>query len=237
MFNVSVLVTDAFMEAVKADAPWDLIFGGKVYKTVAARALWHRIMRSTYDSAEPGVIFIDRINAPTISSYCETIHATNPCGEQPLPPYGACLLGSINLARLVHHPFTDKRASTRRRLPSVAGDAVRFMDNVVDVSNYPLPEQRQEAKAKRRIGLGLTGLADALAMCGLRYGSPQAADAASTMDGGDRACGLSRTAELAARRAPSRCSIARPISRPVMPRRCRRTFATASPSTASATAF
>ena len=111
MFNVSVLVTDAFMEAVKADEPWELSFDGTVYKTVQARDLWNTIMQSTYDYAEPGVIFIDRINAMNNLNYCETIAATNPCGEQPLPPYGACLLGSINLARLVNEPFQRKRAS------------------------------------------------------------------------------------------------------------------------------
>src|SRR5262245_55909519 len=105
-FNVSVLVTDAFMAAVRNGARWDLVFEGKVWRTVDARALWDRIMRATYDYAEPGVVFIDRVNAQNNLAYCETIGATNPCGEQPLPPYGACLLGSINLARLVHDPFT-----------------------------------------------------------------------------------------------------------------------------------
>ena len=112
-FNLSVLVTDAFMDAVRRNASWDLVFDGKVYKTVDARALWDRIMRATYDYAEPGVIFIDRVNAANNLSYCETISATNPCGEQPLPPYGACLLGSINLAHLVEAPSRPKRGSTR----------------------------------------------------------------------------------------------------------------------------
>jgi ribonucleoside-diphosphate reductase alpha chain len=110
MFNMSVLVTDAFMEAVKADGPWELVFDGKVYHTLQARDLWNRIMQATYDYAEPGVIFIDRINAANNLAYCETIAATNPCGEQPLPPYGACLLGSVNLARLVKDPFTEQAA-------------------------------------------------------------------------------------------------------------------------------
>ncbi|MFV0385152.1 ribonucleotide reductase N-terminal alpha domain-containing protein, partial [Paracoccus sp. (in: a-proteobacteria)] len=108
MFNLSVLITDDFMQAVRADAPWELTFGGKVYHTVQARDLWNRIMRATYDYAEPGVIFIDRINAANNLNYAETIAATNPCGEQPLPPYGACLLGSVNLARLVRNPFSDE---------------------------------------------------------------------------------------------------------------------------------
>ncbi len=175
MFNLSVLVTDDFMRAVKEDKDWPLVFGGQTYKTIRARALWDQIMRSTYDYAEPGVIFIDRINQENNLSYCETIQSTNPCGEQPLPPYGACLLGSVNLAALVINPFTDEARLDEAELQCLVPLAVRFMDNVVDVSNYPLPEQRKEALAKRRIGLGITGLADALAMCGLRYGTEEAA--------------------------------------------------------------
>jgi ribonucleoside-diphosphate reductase alpha chain len=175
MFNMSVLVTDAFMEAVKADGSWELQFDGKIYHTVQARDLWNRIMQATYDYAEPGVIFIDRINAANNLSYCETIAATNPCGEQPLPPYGACLLGSINLARLVTDPFRDAAALDQTALQELVATAVRMMDNVVDASKFPLPEQGAEAQAKRRIGLGVTGLADALLMLGLRYGSDEAA--------------------------------------------------------------
>ncbi|MCU0855931.1 MAG: adenosylcobalamin-dependent ribonucleoside-diphosphate reductase [Rhodobacteraceae bacterium] len=174
-FNVSVLVTDAFMAAVKADGPWELVFDGKVYRTVEARDLWNRIMRSTYDYAEPGVIFIDRINAMNNLAYVETIAATNPCGEQPLPPYGACLLGSINLARLVSDPFAADAALDEAALDDLVAVAVRMMDNVVDASRFPLPEQAAEARNKRRIGLGVTGLADALLMTGQRYGSPEAA--------------------------------------------------------------
>lgn len=171
MFNLSVLVTDPFLDAVKADAAWDLVFDGKVYHTVKARDLWNRIMQATYDYAEPGVIFIDRINAANNLHYCETISATNPCGEQPLPPYGACLLGSINLARLVTDPFEATAAIDDTALQDLVATAIRMMDNVVDVSKFPLPEQAAEAQAKRRIGLGVTGLADALLMMGLRYGS------------------------------------------------------------------
>jgi len=171
MFNVSVLVTDAFMEAVKADGPWELVFGGKVYKTLEARDLWNKIMQATYDYAEPGVIFIDRINAANNLHYAETIAATNPCGEQPLPPYGACLLGSINLARLVDAPFEEAAHLDEQKLAALVGTAVRMMDNVVDASRFPLEAQAQEAHAKRRIGLGVTGLADALLMVGQRYGS------------------------------------------------------------------
>ncbi|NGQ90669.1 adenosylcobalamin-dependent ribonucleoside-diphosphate reductase [Rhodobacter sp. HX-7-19] len=176
MFNLSVLVTDPFMAAVKADGPWELVFDGKVYKTVQARDLWNRIMRNTFDFAEPGVIFIDRINAMNNLAYCETIAATNPCGEQPLPPYGACLLGSINLAKLVNGAFTKDAALDLQALDSLVRTAVRMMDNVVDASRFPLPQQAQEAQAKRRIGLGVTGLADALLMVGLRYGSEKAAE-------------------------------------------------------------
>ncbi|MEX0369351.1 MAG: adenosylcobalamin-dependent ribonucleoside-diphosphate reductase [Tateyamaria sp.] len=175
MFNVSVLVTDAFMEAVKADGSWDLQFDGTVYKTVQARDLWNGIMKSTYDYAEPGVIFIDRINAANNLNYCETIAATNPCGEQPLPPYGACLLGSINLTRLVEAPFEADAVLDEAALADLVTTAVRMMDNVVDASKFPLEAQAREAQAKRRIGLGVTGLADALLMMGLRYGSDEAA--------------------------------------------------------------
>jgi ribonucleoside-diphosphate reductase alpha chain len=175
MFNVSVLVTDPFMDAVKSDGSWDLVFDGTVYKTVQARDLWNGIMRATYDYAEPGVIFIDRINTANNLNYCETIAATNPCGEQPLPPYGACLLGSINMARLVSDPFGDAAALDEDQLVELVGTAVRMMDNVVDASRFPLEAQAREAAAKRRIGLGVTGLADALLMVGLRYGSDEAA--------------------------------------------------------------
>jgi ribonucleoside-diphosphate reductase alpha chain len=174
MFNVSVLVTDAFMKAVKDDADWDLVFGGKVFRTVKARLLWERIMRATYEVAEPGVIFIDRVNRRNNLHYCETIQATNPCGEQPLPPYGACLLGSINLAALVKEPFTPNAHLDLEALERLVPLAVRMLDNVVDVSRFPLPQQEKEAKAKRRIGLGVTGLADALIFCGVRYGSAEA---------------------------------------------------------------
>ena len=170
MFNLSVLVTDSFMKAVEEDQPWDLVFDGTVFKTLAARDLWDTIMRSTYAYAEPGVIFIDRINARNNLAYCEEIFATNPCGEQPLPPYGACLLGSVNLARFITQPFEEDAALDEAALKQTIHTAVRMMDNVVDVSQFPLDEQRQEAKAKRRIGLGVTGLADALIMVGQRYG-------------------------------------------------------------------
>jgi ribonucleoside-diphosphate reductase alpha chain len=170
-FNLSVLVTDAFMAAVDADADWPLRFEGIVVRAIRARALWDAIMRATYDVAEPGVIFIDRVNALNNLRYAETIAATNPCGEQPLPPYGACLLGSINLARLVTDPFGPDAALDEGRLAALTATAVRMMDDVVDASRFPLPRQAAEARAKRRVGLGVTGLADALLMLGARYGS------------------------------------------------------------------
>ena len=173
-FNLSVLVTDAFLAAVRSGGPWNLVFDGKVYRTLPARELWDRLMRATYDYAEPGVIFIDRVNQLNNLQYCEEIHCTNPCGEQPLPPYGACLLGSVNLARLVERPFTGEARLDRARLESRVHTAVRFLDDAIDVSNYPLDAQRREAQAKRRIGLGVTGLANALILCGVRYGSLEA---------------------------------------------------------------
>ena len=170
MFNLSVLITDKFMQAVKDNDQFDLVFNGKVYKTVSAKGLWDKIAGATYHYAEPGVIFIDRINAANNLNYCETIAATNPCGEQPLPPYGACLLGSINLASMLD----DNLHIDRDKIARVVSVAVRMMDNVIDVSRFPLPEQEREAKDKRRIGLGVTGLANALALGGIVYGSDEA---------------------------------------------------------------
>ncbi|QEX19338.1 ribonucleoside-diphosphate reductase, adenosylcobalamin-dependent [Hypericibacter terrae] len=198
MFNLSVLATDAFMAAIKQDAPWELKFNGTTYKVLQARELWDKIMRATYGYAEPGVIFIDRINRRNNLYYAETISATNPCGEQPLPPYGACLLGSINLAALVKSPFEDDAALDLAELDRLVRIAVRSMDNVVDISRFPLPEQAAEAKAKRRIGLGVTGLADALIMVRARYGSgPAVALTEQWMKAIQRAAYLAST-ELAA---------------------------------------
>ena len=195
MFNLSVLATDAFMEAVKNGSEWPLVHSeppkgvetpleldpddGRegplyVHQVIDAKDLWDEIMEATYAAAEPGVIFIDRINQTNNLRYIETISATNPCGEQPLPPYGACLLGSINLARLVREPFTGQAHIDGEELDQLVATAVRMMDNVVDVSNFPLPQQREEALAKRRIGLGVTGLANALTMMKLAYGTPEA---------------------------------------------------------------
>jgi ribonucleoside-diphosphate reductase alpha chain len=185
MFNLSVLVTDDFMAAVKADADWRLHFENRAgetlaEKTIKARDLWTKIMRSTYNFAEPGVIFIDRINQANNLKYMEKIASTNPCGEQPLPPYGACLLGSINLPALVKNAFQTNAGIDRRDLENMVSIAIRMMDNVVDVSNFPLAAQEDEARLKRRLGLGVTGLADALVMCGLTYGSVEAAQKTET---------------------------------------------------------
>ena len=176
MFNLSILVSDAFMEALKKGEDWRLTFNDKIYKVIKAADLWDKIMRATYNYAEPGVIFIDRINEANNLRYCETITATNPCGEQPLPPYGACLLGSINLARLVEYPFGENAHLDVSQLENLVATAVRMMDNVIEVSQFPLEVQKLEALNKRRIGLGVTGLADALLMVGLRYGSDEAVE-------------------------------------------------------------
>lgn len=198
-FNLSVLVSDDFMAAVERDADWPLMFplladdkaeanteivkrtwpGRKgevpcrVYRRVSARALWDKLMHATYDYAEPGVLFIDRINRLNTLSYRERITATNPCGEIPLPPYGACDLGAINLTRFVRAPFTELARIDLNAITECAAQAIRFLDNVIDVSQFPLPEQRVQAQGSRRIGLGITGLADTLIMLGLHYDSDE----------------------------------------------------------------
>jgi ribonucleoside-diphosphate reductase alpha chain len=197
-FNLSVLVTDAFVEAVRGDRPWDLVFEGRTYGQIGARALWDKIMRATYNYAEPGVIFIDRINAANNLSYCEVIRATNPCGEQPLPPYGACLLGSLNLVRYVTDPFSPNAVLDVARIEERTRIAVRFLDNIIDVSRYPLPMQADEARAKRRIGLGVTGLADALIMCGLPYNSVAGRQAAGRWMAAIQNAAYAASAQLAA---------------------------------------
>ncbi len=202
MFNLSVLVTDAFMQAVREDQSWELHFGGVTFKTIHARALWDKIMRATYAYAEPGVIFIDRINRRNNLWYAETISATNPCGEQPLPPYGACLLGSINLAKLVSSPFEAEASLDLDRLSKLTAVAVRMMDDVIDVSNFPLPEQTKEAKAKRRIGLGVTGLADALLYCRARYGSEEAVRLTETWMSTLRRAAYAASVEIAKEKGP-----------------------------------
>src|SRR5215207_4713587 len=198
MFNLSVLVTDAFMQAVAENAPWQLQFGGTVAKVLPARELWDKIMRATYAYAEPGVIFIDRINRLNNLWYCEHISATNPCGEQPLPPYGACLLGSVNLARFVERPFTPEARLDTAALAALIPDVVRMLDNVIDISGFPLPQQQEEAQKKRRIGLGVTGLADALILCGVRYGSAEAVAAVEAWLGTIQRAAYLASAALAA---------------------------------------
>lgn len=178
-FNMSVGVTDEFMQAVKDDADFDLVFEGQVYRTVSATALWDDILRSTWDWAEPGILFIDRINKKNNLHYCETIAATNPCGEQPLPPNGACLLGSFNLVKYVKHngiQSGDKATFDYEKLKADIPHVVRAMDNVVDRAVYPLPAQEKEAKDKRRMGLGVTGVANAIEALGFPYGSPEFMD-------------------------------------------------------------
>jgi ribonucleoside-diphosphate reductase alpha chain len=169
-FNISVAVTDEFMKAVESDSRFPLVFEKRVYSEVRARDLWESMMRATWDWAEPGVLFIDRINQSNNLHYCETIAATNPCGEQPLPPFGACLLGSFNLTRYLIGPVGRARFD-HDQLALDIPHIVRAMDNVVDRSRYPLQEQEQEALAKRRMGLGVTGLASALHAMGHEYGS------------------------------------------------------------------
>jgi len=178
-FNMSVGVTDEFMQAVKDDADFDLVFEGQVYRTVSATALWDDILRSTWDWAEPGILFIDRINKKNNLHYCETIAATNPCGEQPLPPNGACLLGSFNLVKYVKHngiQSGDTATFDYEKLKADIPHVVRAMDNVVDRAVYPLPAQEKEAKDKRRMGLGVTGVANAIEALGFPYGSPDFMD-------------------------------------------------------------
>ena len=202
MFNLSVLVTDDFMTAIREDADWPLVFGGETFSTLRARDLWNEIMRATYDYAEPGVIFIDRINHLNNLSYIEEIYSTNPCGEQPLPPYGACLLGSINLARLVHAPFTKKAQLDVEAMERLIPTALRMLDNAIDVSRFPLEKQRAEALAKRRIGLGVTGLGDALIMCRAPYGDAKAVKLTETWMTAFRNAAYRASIELAKEKGP-----------------------------------
>jgi ribonucleoside-diphosphate reductase alpha chain len=171
-FNLSVAVTDEFMHAVEANKPFNLKFNGRVYRTVRARDLWERIMRSTWDWAEPGVIFIDAINRMNNLRYCETISATNPCAEQPLPPHGACLLGSFNLAAYTFKGDNGYYVNLERMALDIPV-VLRAMDNVIDRAMYPMKMHMQEAMSKRRMGMGVTGMANAIEACGHPYGTSE----------------------------------------------------------------
>ncbi len=224
-FNISVGVTDAFMDAVQADADFELVHraepgtaqkaagayqkpeaaghGGHVtwvYRKLRARDLWEQIMRSTYDHAEPGVLFLDHINRDNNLSYCETIASTNPCAEQPLPPYGCCCLGSIDLTRFVRDPFEPNSSFDEAAFAKVAKVATRMLDNVLDVTVWPLPQQQQEARNKRRIGLGFTGLGDALVMLNLRYDTQEARAMARRISEAMRDAAYEASSELARER-------------------------------------
>jgi ribonucleoside-diphosphate reductase alpha chain len=205
-FNLSVLITDEFMQAVRDNKTWDLVFPAnrheyeeadtrivwrywprtegyvtdnlgrvacKIYKTLPARRLWDLIMASTYDYAEPGFILVDKINEMNNNWFCENIRATNPCGEQPLPPYGSCLLGSINLTKFVVEPFTERRRFDWERYREVVAVFTRMLDNVVEINGLPLEQQRHEIHHKRRHGMGFLGLGSTLTLLGLKYGSPE----------------------------------------------------------------
>jgi ribonucleoside-diphosphate reductase alpha chain len=203
-FNLSVLISDTFMAAVRSGAEWPLVFPAdafddegetidrawsgvedmvrcRVIRRVPARQLWDSVLRATYDCAEPGVLFVDRINRMNNLSYRERISATNPCGEIPLPPYGACDLGSLNLTRFVMSPFSPQARIDVERLRETTRIAVRMLDNVIDVSLFPLPKHAENARGSRRIGLGITGLADALVMLGLTYGSERSLTTAAEL--------------------------------------------------------
>jgi len=175
-FNLSVLISDIFMQAVATDATWKLHFPAvppyQIEREVGARELWRKLLAASFASGEPGVLFIDQINRMNNLSYCEIITAANPCGEIPLPPYGGCDLGSFNLTAFIRDPFTDAARLDEEALFTMVPVAVRMLDDVLDIAEFPLPQQRKECHSKRRVGLGITGLADALVMLGLRYGDP-----------------------------------------------------------------
>ncbi len=228
-FNLSVLVTDDFMRAVKRDEEWPLVFPEyalrdpdtpvagrverrwsgsstpvpcRVHDVLPARELWTRLCNAAFDCAEPGVLFIDRINEANNLAYRETLSAVNPCGEEPLPPYGACNLGSLNLTAFVLDPFGPRARLDEVRLKETARLATRFLDNIIDISRFPLPRQREQALQSRRIGLGITGLADALAMLGLKYDTPEAREAAAAAMRAVRDAAYEASIELAREKGP-----------------------------------
>ncbi|WP_137926047.1 adenosylcobalamin-dependent ribonucleoside-diphosphate reductase [Cupriavidus sp. 2SB] len=214
-FNISIGVTDAFMQAVEADAEVELVHeaepgmdaidagayrrddGMWVYRRVPARRLWDQVMQATYDHAEPGILFLSRINADNNLYYCEQIEATNPCAEQPLPSYGCCCLGSINLTRFVRQPLTGEAHFDFEAFAEVVRVSTRMLDNVLDITYWPLAEQEAEAQAKRRIGLGFLGLGSALVMLGLRYDTNAARDMAGRISETMRDNAYLASAELA----------------------------------------
>ncbi len=219
-FNLSVAVSDAFMQALEAGSEIELVHtaepgaaqqaagaarrgdGRWVYRRVPARALWESFVRHAHERGEPGVLFIDRINRDNNLAYCEHIAATNPCGEEPLPPYGGCCLGSLDLTRLVESPFEATARLATERLAEIVPVAVRMLDNVLDLTAWPLPAQRRQALAKRRIGLGFTGLGDALVMLGLHYGSAAARTLAAELARQLRDSAYTASVALARERGP-----------------------------------
>ncbi len=219
-FNLSVAVTDAFVEAVRSNASWDLVHkalpapeliaagayrrddGLWVYRSVRASALWDQIMLSTYDHAEPGVVFIDAMNRDNNLSYCETVEACNPCGEQPLPAYGCCDLGSVDLTRFVLDPFAPDARFDFDAFAATVAVGVRMLDNVLDVSAWPLPQQKKEAMAKRRVGLGFTGLGDALIELGVRYDSVAGRETAALIARAMRDAAYRASVDIAEEKGP-----------------------------------
>ncbi|MDZ4073754.1 MAG: adenosylcobalamin-dependent ribonucleoside-diphosphate reductase, partial [Hylemonella sp.] len=222
-FNISVGVTDAFMQAVVTDGEIELVHHAEagaaqkaegaylrqdtgshqslwVYRKLRARDLWEQVMRSTYDHAEPGVLFLDTINRDNNLSYCESIASCNPCGEQPLPPYGCCCLGSIDLTRMVHSAFEADARFDFAGFAELCRTAVRMLDNVLDATVWPLPQQEQEMRSKRRVGLGYTGLGDALVMLNLRYDTAEAREMARRISEALRDASYDASCELARER-------------------------------------